>query len=144
MPELAKPWLLLGVIRNWQCSSKWPGSPLVQIRNVFILRGSWAVVWPTIAPSFADHSFGLPLQPVISLPLKISSPSLAASLLCAPTASIATAATIAEEYFQLGPLFTAKLICFIMSLAKICGLSPQFHSWSARCAAKSLPPALLL
>src|ERR1039458_1117723 len=71
MPELANPWASPGTSLNEQRSSKSLGVPFVQIRNVFPLAGFSAVVWPVMAPSLTDHSFGLPSQPVRSLPLKI-------------------------------------------------------------------------
>src|SRR5262245_49367752 len=64
MPELANPVLLLGTMRYEQRSSKSPTRPLVQTRNVLPLRGLSAVVWPWITPSFTDHNFRLPSQPV--------------------------------------------------------------------------------
>src|SRR6266436_280982 len=70
MPELAKPLVLSGSILKEQRSSKSPTVPLVQIRNVLLLRGFSLLVWPTIAPSLTDQRAGLPSQPVRSLPLK--------------------------------------------------------------------------
>src|ERR1019366_10210376 len=71
MPELANPLLSPGVSLKEQRSSKSLGVPLVQTRNVFPLAGLSAVVWPVMAPSLTDHNFGLPSQPVRSLPLKM-------------------------------------------------------------------------
>src|SRR5438046_2666248 len=71
MPELAKPLSFFGTILKEQRNSKSPTVPLVQIRKVFPLIGSSAVVCPVIAPSLTDQSFGFPSQPVRSRPLKI-------------------------------------------------------------------------
>src|SRR5580765_2903207 len=73
MPEFAKPLSLFGTILYEHRSSKSPTVPLVQIRKVFCLAGFSAVVWPVIAPSFTNHSFGCPSHPLRSLPLKIDS-----------------------------------------------------------------------
>src|SRR6185436_16229039 len=79
MPELAKPWLLLATILNWQRNSKSLGSALVQMRKVLNFNGSSALVFPVIAPSCTDHNFGFPVHPVRSLPLNISLKSASGS-----------------------------------------------------------------
>ena len=61
MPELAKPLASPGTSLKEQRSSKSPTVPLVQIRNVFPLAGFSAVVWPVMAPSLTDQSFGIAL-----------------------------------------------------------------------------------
>src|SRR5215204_6763604 len=69
MPELANPLSLFAEILKEQRSSKSPTVSLVQIRNVFPLRGSSSLVRPVTTPSLKDQSFGLPSHPARSLPL---------------------------------------------------------------------------
>src|SRR4051812_19153534 len=118
MPELAKPWLLFGTILNWQRNSKSPGSPLVQMRKVLDLSGSSALVLPVMAPSCTDHNFGLPLQPVRSLPLNSCWKPGSGSAAAAAQASATTPLIIETNDLD-------KLDIFIRSFAKISGLSPQ-------------------
>src|ERR1035441_6185360 len=71
MPELANPASLLAMILNEQRSSKSPGCPLVQTRNVFSFAGFFGVVCPRIAPSLTDQRSLEPSQPAKSLPLNM-------------------------------------------------------------------------
>src|SRR6188474_2097870 len=76
MPELPTS------IRYFSVSSKSPTVPSFQTRNVLCLSfvSPSLPVLPVIAPSCTDHNFGLPSQPLRSLPLKSFLSSAAATV----------------------------------------------------------------